>query len=72
MVASYTFILLIVSDCLQMIRKNHQEIESCKIELFQEFIRCGVRTWETVINALEKSNELNIAEYVKMKLNKTV
>ena len=47
-----------------------QGVESCKKALFQEFMRCGhgVKTWGTVINALKKSNELNIAEHVEMKL----
>ena len=50
--------------------EDHQKIAPCKRALFQEFQKSEVKTWETVINALEKSGELNIAEGVKTELHK--
>ena len=38
--------------------------------MYEEFLKCGIKTWETVINALEESGEINIAEEVKTKLLK--
>ena len=57
---------------LQKIKRDHQKVASCKRALYQEFLKCEVKTWETVINALEKSGEINIAEEVKTKLQKNV
>ena len=54
--------------CLQRIKKDCQGVDSCKTALYQEFFKHGVVTWETVINALENSEEVNIAEQVKKKL----
>ena len=35
-------------------------INSCKMELYKTFLRCGVKTLETVVNALEESDNDNI------------
>ena len=51
-----------------MIKKDYQGVEACKAALYKEFLKCGVVTWDTVINALEKSGELNLAKQVKMKV----
>ena len=54
---------------LQEIKRDNQKVASRKRALYQEFLKCGVKTWETVISALEKSDEANIAEQVKQKIN---
>ena len=38
--------------------------------LYETFTECGVRTWETVINALEESDNKEIAKQVKMQVVK--
>ena len=38
------------------------------MKLYRTFLKCGVATWETVIDALEGSDHDNIAKEVKMKL----
>ena len=57
---------------VQTIRNDHQGVtnftRSCKTALYREFLKCGVATWETVIDALENCNECNIAEQVMIKL----
>ena len=45
-------------------------IKSCKMALYETFSQCGVRTWETVVNALEKSDNDDLAKQVKMHLIK--
>ena len=57
---------------LQEIKVNNEGkgVRSCKIVLYRTFLKCGVKTWETVINALEESDNETIAEEVKTKLIK--
>ena len=38
--------------------------------LYETFLECGVRKWETVINALEESDNEEIAKQVKMQVIK--
>lgn len=38
--------------------------------LYDKFLQCGVRTWDTVVDALEKSDNDNIAKDVKVQLVK--
>ena len=38
--------------------------------LYEKFLECGVKTWETVINALEESDNDDIAKQVKMQVVK--
>lgn len=38
------------------------------MELYRAFMKCGVKTWETVVNALEDSDNVNIAKEIKKKL----
>ena len=38
--------------------------------LYEKFLECGVKTWETVINALEESDNEDIAKQVKMQVVK--
>ena len=57
-------------DHLQKIKEVYQEIVPCERALFQEFLKSGVKAWETVINVLEKSGELNIAGALKTELHK--
>ena len=45
-------------------------LNSCKMALYRKFLKCGVRTWEKVISALELSENVNIMKEVKMKLMK--
>lgn len=45
---------------------------ACKIALYRAFFKCGVKTWETVINALERSNHVNIADDLKARLGKNL
>ena len=47
-----------------------QGINSCKMALFVTFLQYGVRTWETVVNALEESNNDDMAKQVKIQLIK--
>ena len=53
-----------------MIKKDN-EVKgtiSCKIALYRTFLQCGVRTWEQVIQALEKSGQGEIIGQVKLQL----
>ena len=56
----------------QEIKVNNEGkgVKSCKMALYRTFLKCGVKTWETVINALEESDNESIAEEVKTKLLK--
>ena len=38
--------------------------------LYETFLQCGVKTWETVVKALEESENGTIAEQVKRQLVK--
>ena len=38
--------------------------------LYETFLECGVKTWETVVKALEESENDSIAEQVKKQLVK--
>ena len=38
--------------------------------LYETFLQCGMRIWETVVKALEESENDNIAEEVKKQLVK--
>ena len=38
--------------------------------LYETFLQCGVKTWGTVINALEESDNEDIAKEVKMRVVK--
>ena len=38
--------------------------------LYETFLQCGVATWETVVNALVKSDNGKIAKEVKIQLVK--
>ena len=49
---------------------DHQRVDSCKRALYEEFIKCGAATWERVLIALQKSNESDIAELVKLKVKR--
>ena len=58
--------------CYQEIKIDHQKegLNSCKIELYHEFLKRGVKTWETVLRALEMSKHINIMKEVKRLLIK--
>ena len=43
---------------------------SCKIALYRVFLKCGNKTWEQVIKALQNSDHGKIAEQVKLQLLK--
>ena len=43
---------------------------SCKMALYRTFLKCGVKTWEHVIEALGNSGDADIAKQVKMRLLK--
>jgi len=47
-----------------------KRLSSCKMALYRKYLKCGVKTWETVINALELSKNVNIMKEVKMHLIK--
>lgn len=53
-----------------MIKKDNElrGTVSCKIALYREFFKCGIKTWDQVVKALEKSGHGKIADNVKMKL----
>ena len=38
--------------------------------LYEKFLECGVKTWKRVINALEESDNDDIAKQVKMQVVK--
>ena len=57
--------MYVTYHCLQRIEKDYQGVASCKTALYKAFFKHGVVTWETVVNALENSEEFNIAEQVK-------
>ena len=38
--------------------------------LYKTFLKCGVKTWETVVKALEESENDSIAKQVKKQLVK--
>ena len=40
--------------------------------LYRTFLKCGVKTWETVINALEESDNEDIAKDLKTNLLKNL
>jgi len=60
----------ILTNYFQTIKKDNERTVSCKIALYREFLKCGMKTWEQVIKALEMSGHGNIAEEVTMKLFK--
>ena len=45
-------------------------IGSCKIELYRTFLKCGNKTWEQVVKALQNSGNGEIAKQVKLELLK--
>ena len=55
-----------------MIKINNESkgASSCKIALYKAFLQCGVRTWQTVVKALQDSENDSIAEEVKKQLLK--
>ena len=55
-----------------MIKRDNEAkgTSSCKIALYRTFLKCGVKTWEQVIKALEKCRQSDIAEQVKVQLLK--
>ena len=53
---------------LQMIRRDFKETIPCKIALYRNFLQCGVKSWEQVIKALERSGYGDMAEQVKVQL----
>ena len=64
-----------INICLTLLQEikidnEGKGINSCKIVLYQTFLRCGVKTWETVVNALEESDNDDMAKQVKMQLIK--
>ena len=42
--------------------------KSSKVTVYRKFLECGVKTWEQVIRALERSGYGDIAKQVKMQL----
>ena len=38
------------------------------MKLYREFLKCGVKTWETVITALKMSKHTNIMKELKRQL----
>lgn len=56
--------------CHQEIKVDNESkgVTACKMALYRTFLKCGVATWETVVDALEGSDYDNIAKEVKMKL----
>ena len=55
---------------LQMIRKDYKETIPCKITLYRTFLKCGIKTWEQVIKALERSGHGDMVDQVKVQLLK--
>ena len=57
---------------LQEIKRDNdgKGTSSCKITLYRTFLRCGIRTWEQVIEALNNSGYDKIAEHVQERLLK--
>ena len=55
---------------LQEIKRDNEGVRSCKITLYRTFLKCGIKTWEKVINALENSGHDDVAKHVKMQLLK--
>ena len=55
-----------------MIKRDNEAkgTSSCKIALYRTFLKCGVKTWEQVIKALEKCGHDDMAEQVKVQLLK--
>lgn len=45
-------------------------VSSCKIALYKAFLQCGVKTWQTVVKALQDCENNSIAEEVKKQLVK--
>ena len=53
---------------IDKISKNCQgDVDECKRQLYSEFLKQGTCTWKKVIEALEKSKHLTIAQSVKAK-----
>ena len=54
----------------QEIKVNNEGkgVKSYKMALYRTFLKCGVKTWETVINALDESDNESIAKDLKTKL----
>ena len=57
---------------LQEIKRANEAkgTRSCKIALYRTFLKCGVKTWEQVIKALEECGHEETAEQVKVQLLK--
>ena len=53
-----------------MIRKDYKETTPCKITLYRTFLKCGIKTWEQVIKALQRSGNGDFVEPVKVQLLK--
>ena len=55
---------------LQEIKKDNEikGTTACKIVLYRTFLKCGTRTWERVIKALQNSDHDEIADHVKLQL----
>ncbi|XP_065894341.1 uncharacterized protein [Dysidea avara] len=52
------------------IENGRDQIDNCKLALFRKFLECGERTWQKVLDALEGSNNSNLAGVVKANLLK--
>ena len=53
-----------------MSRKDNKDTSSCKIALYRNFLKCGIKTWEQVIKALQRSGNGDLVEPVKVQLLK--
>ena len=69
----FQFNLFFYTVYLQEIKRDNEVkgTGSCKIVLYRTFLQCGVRTWEQVIKALEKSWQGDFIEQVKLQLLKS-
>ena len=69
----YTYLYIdAITLYLQEIKRDNdgKGTTSCKITLYRTFLRCGIKTWEQVIEALNNSGYDKIAEQVQERLLK--
>ena len=64
--------VVIMYYSLQEIKRDNEikGINACKIALYRAFLKCGMRTWKQVIEALERSGEGDMAKQVTTQLLK--
>ena len=57
---------------MQVIKRDNElkGTSTCKIVLYRMFLKCGIKTWEQVIKALQNSDHGEIADNVKLQLFK--